>query len=482
MALLKRIIDWIISFFRNLFKRKKKKNSIKKVDEGKKDKKKKNKVYLDGEFNDELPSYMIINDHDKEMLLYSIALLKNFLEETNVKRREQEEKKFFKMLEQKYDIKVKEIENQRQLDVIVKNISNEDRKTYYDIIKRDEDFNIHLKEIDRVINRINNEKISIIENNEIDREISKLVNDKNIKDDLENKIDYFNKNVFELIDNIDEDFIKNVVRDYEKVNYITISTKIVDKNYERFKKLEEDFKNHRYNKYYYEREINKIKHELKQIKNLKNKKEVSEHILKLRKELFTKSKDKYDLLYNDEIFLNFDKECDLLLDKINTKVVDIKKDKVELEKKEENQKKKQYLENILLRFKDMELAREYIELACERDEELLNLDEDAFIEKIYQDFNNGIMLKFNYERNKQKTELVVLLNGLNAVINKKSKEPYITLNHINFRMNDLVEAVEVKQDILNRISYKKETEEMSKANDKLESLIEKHNVKKKEVK
>ncbi len=483
MALIKRIINWLIALFRKLFSKKKKKT----IKVGKIDKKKKNnnnKANLNTFSDEELPDYMIIPDHEKEMLLYSIALLKNFLEDSNTKRKEQDEKKIFKILEEKYNIKPKEILDQKHLESLIKDIDSNDKKeiidTYSNIIKRDEDFKVHLNEIDKVINKINSEDISIIEENEIDREISNVVNDKK-NDNLEEKIDYFNKNVLDIIDNIDEYFIKDVIKEYQKVNYVTVTTTLIDKNYERFLKLEDDFKHHRYNKYYYEREISKIKHELNQVKNLKNKKEVNEHILKLRKELYTKSKDKYDLLYNNEIFMNFDKECDLLLDKINAKVVDIKKEETKEDKKEIDIKKQRQLENILLRFKDMELARKYIAFIQEEDLELLDKDENEFIETMYKRFNNELLLDFNFKRNRQKTELVVLFNELNMIINKKTNEPYINLDHINFRMEDLVEAVEVKKDNLAKIIDKEETEDSIKTGEKIDSLKEKHNVKTKKA-
>ena len=112
------------------------------------------------------------------------------------------------------------------------------------------------------------------------------------------------------------------------MNYVTITTVFIDQEYEKIKKLQDDFKSHRYNKYYYEREINQIKQELNKIKNLKNRKDVNDSINNLKKELLTKSKDKYDILYNNEVFMNLEKECDNLLDKINAKVVDIKKEKL----------------------------------------------------------------------------------------------------------------------------------------------------------
>lgn len=489
MTLIKKIIMWLIELFYSLLGKKRKIKKFKVNLKKETTNKKKNKAGINTPFDEELPSYMFINDRDKEKLIYSLSLMKKYLEETNEKRKEVEERKIVKYLEDKYNIKIDEITSPKILETIIKDIEVPEKKEiiskYNEIVKRDEDFKVHIDKIDKVINEINKQEISIIKENEIDREISKITTDKNIQENTEEKVDYFNKNVIEIVDNIDEEFIKEVVREYNKVNYVTVSTMIIDKNYERFKKLQEDFKNHRYNKYYYEREINKIKHELNQIKSLKNNKEVSEHIEKLKKELYTKSKDKYDLLYNNELFMNFNKECDLLLDKINAKVIDIKKEEKKESKEEQEKKikkeqeeqeeinKRKYLDNILLRFQDMTIARDLIKQAQD-DDNLLILDNKVdFISRIYQKYNSGIEQRFNFDRNRQKTELVILYNELNMAISKETKEPFISIDHINFRMEDLVEAVEVKKEELKLRKNLQDSPEELELNEKLELLVPK---------
>ncbi len=493
MTLIKKIIMWLIELFREIFfkkKRVRKEELTFDIKDSKSKKKNKGKADL-STFDEALPSYMIISDHDKEKLLYSLSLMKSYLEESNAKRREKEEEKLIKLLEDKYDIKVEKIESQKALENIVKNIVPEEKKeiinTYDNIAKRDEEFKVHIQEVDKVIDQISKKDVSIIEENEINDEITNITSDKNIEENTEEKIDYFNKNVFNIIENIDEYFLRDVEREYNKINYVTVSTMIIDKKYEKFKKLEEDFKNHKFNRSYYEREINKIKHELNEIKKLKNKKEVSEHIDRLKKELYTKSKDKYDLLYNNEIFMNFDKECDNLLDKLNAKVIDIKKekkkeeikeevkedqkDKKEKEKEEEEYRKQRYLDNVILRFQDMALARQIILMSQLEDNELINLDNEVFVNHILEKYNRGLDHKFNFDRNKKKTELVILYNEMNMVINKEKEEPFISIDHINFRMEDLVEAVEVKKEELMKITNLEETDLNINTDDKIKSLV-----------
>ena len=465
MTVIKKIIFWLIELIRNLFRRKNNDSVEKQKESKKKNKKSKNKADIIIPTNTTLPSYLIISDHDKDQLIYKVTLMKNAFLEESTKIKDNEEKELIKQIQEKYDIRVSEILDRKDLDTIVKNLNNEDKKAvineYNNINTREKEFKIHLNEVDKVINEIAKNKISIFEEQKIEDAVDNITNDKELSTDIDQKVDSFCANIREVIDDIDDYFINEVKREYNKVNYVTVSTLLIDKNYERYKKLENDFKNHRYNKYYYEREISKIKKELKKIENLKNKKDVSNHINQLKKELYTKSKDKYDLLYNNEVFMNFNKECDMLLEKVNTKVIDIKKDnkpKDEI-KDDKEEKKKKYLDNILKRFRDMELARRLISLSQIEDNELINNKEVDFVNMIYDKYNNGVDGEFNFIRNKKKTELVIMFNELNMAISKETKKPFISIDHINFRMNDLEEAVEVKKKELdNTINHEKPLE------------------------
>ena len=456
MNIIKKIINWFLSLFRKLFKKNKKmKSSLIKDNERVTN----NKINSIKEtYNGSLPSYMFISNREKEKLLYSLSLMINLFEENNNKILAKEKNELIKYIQNisKLDkdtinkLNEDELFNKKNIELITENLSIDDKNViidkYNSICKCNSDFRIHLDEVNRVIKLIEKNNISIIAEDEIEHEISVVNSDKD-----NNKINNFNKKVFTIIDNIDEDFINEVLKEYEKVNYVTISTTIIDKNYERLTKLEDDFKHHRFNKYYYEREINKLKKELNKLKNLKNTKEVSEHINALKQELYTKSKDKYDLLYNNEIFMNFENECDNLLNKINAKVIDIKKEK---EKDDSNKINDDYIKRILLRFEDMELAREII---LKNNEELVKLsnknDIINYVNLIYNKFNIGIDNEFNYDKNRKRTELVVLYNDINKVISLVKKEPCIPVEHINFRIEDLIEASIYKKDELDTILH-----------------------------
>ncbi len=487
IELIKRFIKWLIELIKRLFIKEKKKKKKTRNSHGQEViKSKKMVANINGIFDSTLPVYMIISENEKEKLIYNIGLLKNVLLEKSNKIKELEEKELTNLIEDKCGIKVSDLIDDKYIDNIVKDLNPEDKRIivnkYHDIANKDIEIKKHINEIDKTIKMIKENNISVITENEIEREISNVVNDKNI-DDVDQKIDNFNTKVFNIIEDFDKDFINEVVKEYKTANFVTIATTIIDKNYERFKKLEEDFKNHRFNKYYYEREINKIKHELDEIKNLKNKKEVSSHIEKLKKELYTKSKDKYDLLYNNEVFIDVNKKCDMLLEKINTKVIDIKKEekKEETFKVKEEKEEEQNYENILLRFQDLNLSQKLILIHKEIQlDKMNNAHINSYLDDVYNEFLRGIEGPFNYESNRVKTELVNLFNDLDGIIARKEKRAPIVLEHSNFLMSDLIEGAIVRKEKIETEICHKEAPTSILVDEKLEKISEKYLSKKDE--
>ena len=167
--------------------------------------------------------------------------------------------------------------------------------------------------------------------------------------------------------------------------------------------------------------------------------------------------------------MNINEKFDELVSKVNAKVVDIKKEET---KKDNINKKNEYLKNILLRFQDMELARDIIlekeKIDFKNDKEMI-----LYIKNMYNEFNVDIDIPFNFNRNRDKTELVVLFNRLNRVNCYLKKEKYISIEHINFRMNDLVEAVNIKNEELNNTMLNKYNIDITdqQVNDKIKGLL-----------
>jgi len=469
MTLFRKIINWFINLIKRLFKSSKK-NDFQETN------KKSNKKSIIPKSSVCLPNYVFISDGDKEKLIDNIILMKNTLEESQKRIQNKAKIDFISKLDDKWNIKVSKVDDYNSLELLIKefddNIKKEIINEYNLIYKNSDDFKYYFEEIDEVIRKIKDNNISIITQNDINHYISDIVSDKQIDDTINDKLSLLKNEFCYIIDNSDNSFLKRVMNNYQKVNYVTISTIIIDDKISELRKIQDDFKKHRFNKSYYEKKVSQIKTELNQIKNMKNKKEMYEHITNLRKELYTKSIDKYDLLYNNEIFIGINEECDILLNKLNAKVIDLKNNDI-INKKvdEEKEKRKKYINNIILRFQDIELARKIILSSKENDDNLIRQNEIEFIDDMYIKFNNGLKEQFNFERNKQKTELVILYNELNMLLSKEKKEPFVQINHINFRMEDLVEAIEVKKNELKNYSKKIDINEDNKLDNKIKKLV-----------
>ena len=461
MNTIKKIIAWIISLFKDLFgksstSRKKVLKTKKSV--GKSDSKLKVNAQITS--NDTMPSYMLLSIDGKENI-------------SEIKKKLFDDISFFKRTEIDNLIKnlhmntnISKEDSIRLSNLLIEDIDKIDWKeiteivnkydskyqgmvtnTYNTIIEKEKCYTDFNRDLDKMSNILDKHDVSIVTVNRISEEEDKLLNKKNIFNEVDD-ITYFRKTFYDVIDNYDKSFLDEVKTEYHKVNYVTITSLMIDKNITRFRELEENYRKHRFNKHYYEREINRIKQELSTLRDLKNKRVVEEELVRLRKELYTKSKDKYDILYNNEIFMSIDKQCDDLLNNINTKIVDIKKEKKE--EKKQVEEKKHYLDNVILRFKDMELARKLIMSSI--DEEDIDIRETTiinYLNKVFDKFYEGVNDQFNFDKNKGRTELVILYNDLNRLISTIRKEKFVPIEHINFRLDDLKEAVIYKKDEIN---------------------------------
>lgn len=453
MDIIKRIIMWIINFFRQLFGKKEKKSSKLKNNKNltKQNKNKVNSSYI----NTTLPSYMLISDQDKLVLIKNIQNIKKRLDESYIS--EKEMTKIIALISS-YGINTDGIEeylnkqglnkiDNQKIDVLLGDCDIRIKENIHQVISHHQSSNQSIVETIRNLD----ETEKYIKTHSISFMAEAIINDELINIERYSEIDpstvLFDKDIFNTIKNWDKNILHEVKITYQKANYVTISTVMIDQIITKYQKIEEDYQHHRFNKYYYEKELGKIKEQIDFLKKIKNTKKVYAEIEKLKKELYTKSKDKYDILYNNEIFMSINKKCDELLDKVNQKVIDIKKE----EKKEEKEDKKEqlkedYLKRILLRFQDLNLSRDLILHHKEKENEIFDYSSlSLYIDSVYLEFITGIDDNFNYQRNKAKTELVKLYNDLNNIIAYKKKEERLSIDHINFKMEDLYDAVIIRK-------------------------------------
>ncbi len=257
--------------------------------------------------------------------------------------------------------------------------------------------------------------------------------------------------------NIKKELVKEVkkekVKDEEIVidnSYVITTTKIIEKIIKRLKDIKEDFAIDK-NLDRVEEKAKDIKKQVLELLEIYNTRDVQELIRKLKYDHDTKKEDKYDILFNDEIFKNIINECDGILnirrERKEAKKEEKKKEKEEKKKEETKEKQKTKEErikeqaeeqqkiNIRKRFEDLFLANQLLE-----QDVLLKKDPDlvTFLRTNYFLFGMADKHAFNFERNRNKYEVVRLFNNLVYASSVLDGAPYEPLLHINVNYRELL--------------------------------------------
>ena len=347
---------------------------------------------------------------------------------------------------------------------------------------------LNIKVVDDILETIDNNEIYINQAIEINNLLNVINKDEELNLNTNEKLNILKENISTIIDKkLDEyetSIIKKAYHEFDNVNYVIITTLLIDDIIDEINELNEDFKKNKYTKIEYERKINKIKDKIEKLQTINNRREVQDELENLKKDFYTKKKDKYDLLYNEEIFINLNNKCDELLKIVNDKEKELinnnkmimenqeKKEKKAKEKQEEIKKKKkeqqekkeleeEYNENIIKRFIDMEFAHKLILLRESKRKKLIT-KEDVINEtlKYYNDFLIGENQEFNFERNRIKTEVTKLYNDITSTICSLEKKEFVPLEHINIKLEVLTEETLERQAILNDMIEKKHHHKM----------------------
>ena len=442
MSIVRIIINWFKKLFQRLFQKKPKKILENNVDSTYGSQKKYLKGY--GVFIEEsavvtIPPYLIVKESQKEKI---------------VKKLDEIEKK-------------------------LKDISSDTLK--------------ERKNIQSITKKIEKDKISIIVLSNIDEKIDELLSIPQQEKFLE-MVKEFNNESLDIIKETDKKILQQVKKEYHRLDYVALTTFLIDDINNDLDYYFKSIRDHRHNRYYYNRLLNGLKNRIVYLQTIYDYDTIQQELLRLKKDLMVKNMDKYDLLYNDEIFLKLIEDCDNLLNSVNEKVVDSQKKKEEpktsktkeikkqeeRKKQEENQRKKEdelFKENILKRFKDMELARRLIELSEVEEIGFQSVDDLLkYLNKSYCDFLQGEQDPFYFERNRTKTELVKLCNKIMRVDSLLNNEEYLQLLHTNYRMDDILELTMVRKDkleetLVKRFGYQKDLhEESSLVDDKIQTI------------
>ena len=444
MRMIKRLWKIITSFFQRLF-HKETKNTIKKKNVHIK---KKQKVVVP---LSKLPECFYIDDGSKEEIINSLKMIYERLNSNDDQTTLLEKMEF---------------------------------KSFHDNLINDNiNKNYNYLIINDLIKNVDDNKVSYYLESQLNNLCDNMLSIKNLNNVETEKVIKFSELFKEIIKDSDDYIIKKTKEEYDKVNYITISNIILDEVCNDIKKIDNDINKHKHNKYYYEKKIRKIKRRILELEKIKEKDLVWNEILILRNDIYTKSKDKYDLLYNDEVYINLIKQCDLILDKVNKKVIDINDNKKIIEKKDYKKQKKDDILSLKIykRYQDLAIARRKILLNEQKfiypnnKEELVKFLDDLYCDFLKRDTLSG----FNYQRNLIKCKAVILDNNLTKIICSFTGDGYLPLEHINTKMDYILQDTFNKKQYLELILHEKDnysSKNSIKVDEKINKLLNKENI------
>ncbi|MBP5683704.1 MAG: hypothetical protein J6X02_00430, partial [Bacilli bacterium] len=303
------------------------------------------------------------------------------------------------------------------------------------------------------------------------------------------KINKIKEDINEVINNKldkhEKDLIEKAYDKYEKVNYVIATTVEIEEIEEDLKDLCDEIKINNHKKIYYQDKIKDIKKKIERLQKINKIPSVSKELERLKEDFYTKEHDKYDLLYNNEVFINLEKQCDDLSDIIEERenkereTVIARKQEEKVRKQEEKEKfqeqelkreeqkrerqkeKDDYIDNIIRRYRDLKIAADLISSgiifhAIKRK----NKDIVEVLHDDYDEFLKGEEAPFEFNRNRKKTEVSVLYNNLLEVLTSYQGLPFEPVMHINYPYQNLLEETLSIKDTVDRMTTKKTGHDM----------------------
>ena len=334
---------------------------------------------------------------------------------------------------------------------------------------------------DVLIENIEEEKV-LEEEHEEGKEVSKEVPEKELS--AHEKILNIQKDIDEIMDNKlnkhEKDLIEQAYYKYEKVNYVIATTVEIDEIEKDLNNLIDEIEVNNYKKSYYVSKAKEIKKKIERLEKINKNPQVQEEIKRLKEDFYTKSVDKYDILYNKEVFVSLSKRCDDALELLNNKEKQVKEEREnrkaqkarEREEREERYQQKQeeraqkreererekdeYYENIIKRYRDLKISNAIIlanimnhsaKMGKKNIIEVLRDDYDLYLEGEHNDFI--------FDRNRKKTEVCKLYNNLLQVLSDHQKVDYQPLTHINYPYYNLLEETIGLKTTVDDLAFKK---------------------------
>ena len=341
-----------------------------------------------------------------------------------------------------------------------------------------------IKEIkESIAKKAESESINVSQEEDIKEVLTTAIKDEEIHIDTDQKIRNIQKEIDKVLDKKinkhDKDIIEKAYYKYEKVNYVVATTMEIEELEEDIKDLQDSLERGLHKKDYYLDKVKEIEKKINRLRKINKNPKVYDELERLKEDFYTKSIDKYDLLYTKEVFINLDKQCENIIDIINNKEKEedkdekTRKDKIqeerqkrELEREEERKLKEQERErrqrekeeredNIIKRYFDLKISNSILLTNLLIHRERMKSGIVKTLEEDYDDYLQGETNNFNFDRNKQKTEVCKLYNNLLEVLCTEQKAPFEPVNHINYQYQKLLEETIATKEAVERKTFEK---------------------------
>ena len=359
------------------------------------------------------------------------------------------------------------------------------------------------------------EPINVSQEEDIKEVLTTAIKDEEIHIDTDQKIRNIQKEIDKVLDKKinkhDKDIIEKAYYKYEKVNYVVATTMEIEELEDEIKDLQDSLERGLHKKDYYLDKVKEIEKKINRLRKINKNPKVYDELERLKEDFYTKSIDKYDLLYTKEVFINLDKQCENIIDIINNKEKEedkeekARKDKIqeerqkrELEREEERKlreqerdrrqrEKEEREDNIIKRYLDLKISNSILLTNLLIHRERMKSGIVKTLEEDYDDYLQGETNIFNFDRNKQKTEVCKLYNNLLEVLCNEQKAPFEPVSHINYQYQKLLEETIATKEAVEKKTFEKTgndimmTPKSIAVSDKLDNELSKEKQKNREM-
>ena len=478
---IKKFFAWILSFFFDRNKTTKKKKIVVKTRDSKEVKiKEKGNTFVNRD-EDMGESHIVdIYPYTEAKELKSIQDLIDELEKKVIDINDEN-------LEKELD-NLKEIKKVIENKIAIKEEKKEEVKKEKEE-KKEEKVNKVEKQEEKVVEPlepVKEEPLNVAQTEDIKEVLEEAVNDKELNVNTDEKINNIKKEINKIVDDRINTYEKKIIEKayfkYDKVNYVVTTTLEIEDLEKDIKELQDNLNTNKHKKSYYVDKVREIEKKIERLKKINKNPKVYDELQRLKEDFYTKSIDKYDLLYNKEVFINLEEQCDNIIEKITVK----EKEQEEIEEKEKEEKKEakrqekerekeirelrrqereqrrkeqeEYRDNIIKRYLDLKKANTILLTNSIIHRERIKNNNNNMAKTLlddYDDFLEGEENTFNFDRNKNKTEVGKLYNNLLEVLSNEQGIEFYPIEHINYQYQELLEETLLTKEAVEDITFKK---------------------------